>query len=101
MTTSLFAHAVLLLAVKMVFTAMVVVGTSVIVERSGPFLGALITALPTGSYSDYLGGLLGGSGITVGSGGAVTAFTLPAHTVAVWQYTTSATAPQVGSINPN
>src|SRR5205823_1190870 len=60
----------------------------------------LVTALPTGSYSDYLTGLLGGAGITVGSGGAVTAFTLPAHTVAVWQSTATATAPQVGSIGP-
>jgi len=54
MATSLFVHAVLLLAVKMVFTAIVVVGTSVIVERSGPFLGALITALPTAAGSAYI-----------------------------------------------
>ncbi|HEV2963516.1 MAG TPA: alpha-amylase family glycosyl hydrolase [Candidatus Angelobacter sp.] len=64
----------------------------------------LNTALPPSSYSDYLSGLLGGSGISVNSGtggnNPVTAFTLPAHTVAVWQSTTSATAPQVGSIGP-
>jgi hypothetical protein len=64
----------------------------------------LNTALPAGSYSDYLSGLLGGSGITVttGSGGnnPVTAFSLPAHTVAVWSSTASATGPQVGSIGP-
>lgn len=64
----------------------------------------LNTALPAGGYSDYLSGLLGGFGITVstGSGGnnPVTAFTLPAHTVAVWQATATATAPQVGSIGP-
>ena len=64
----------------------------------------LNTALPAGGYSDYLAGLLGGFGITVstGSGGnnPVTAFTLPAHTVAVWQATATATAPQVGSIGP-
>src|SRR5262249_12020731 len=62
------------------------------------------TALPPGSYSDYLAGLLGGFGISVstGSGGnnPVTAFTLPAHTVAVWQATATPTAPQVGSIGP-
>lgn len=64
----------------------------------------LNTALSAGSYSDYLSGLLGGFGITVsnGSGGnnPVTAFTLPAHTVAVWQSTATASAPQVGSIGP-
>lgn len=64
----------------------------------------LNTALPAGSYSDYLAGLLGGFGISVstGSGGnnPVTAFTLPAHTVSVWQATATATAPQVGSIGP-
>jgi len=64
----------------------------------------LNTALPQGGYSDYLSGLLGGFGITVGSGASgnnpVTAFTLPAHTVAVWQTTAAAQAPEVGSIGP-
>ena len=64
----------------------------------------LNTALPAGSYSDYLAGLLGGFGISVsgGSGGnnPVTAFTLPAHAVAVWQATATPSAPQVGSIGP-
>ena len=64
----------------------------------------LNTALPAGSYSDYLAGLLGGFGITVsaGTGGnnPVTAFSLPAHTVAVWQATAAAAAPEVGSIGP-
>jgi glycosidase len=64
----------------------------------------LNTALPAGNYSDYLTGLLGGPGITVSAGTAgnnpVTAFTLPAHTVAVWQATAAATAPQLGSIGP-
>ena len=69
-------------------------------DSTGYSITGLLTALPSGSYSDYLAGLLGGSAIIVGSGGAVTAFTLPAHTVAVWQSTASATAPQVGSIGP-
>ena len=68
-------------------------------ETTGTSITGLNTALPAGSYSDYLSGLLGGPGITV-SGGAVTAFTLPAHSVAVWQSTATATAPQVGSIGP-
>ncbi len=64
----------------------------------------LNTALPAGSYSDYLGGLLGGGGLTVstGSGGnnPATNFTLGAHTVAVWQKQVNATTPEVGSIGP-
>ncbi|HLJ85510.1 MAG TPA: alpha-amylase family glycosyl hydrolase [Candidatus Angelobacter sp.] len=64
----------------------------------------LNTALPAGNYSDYLAGLLGGFGIGVsaGTGGnnPVAAFTLPAHTVSVWQATATAAAPQVGSIGP-
>ena len=64
----------------------------------------LNTSLPAGSYSDYLSGLLGGSGISVttGTGGnnPVTAFSLPAHSVAVWSSTATATSPQVGSIGP-
>ena len=68
-------------------------------ETTGTSVTGLNTALPAGSYSDYLSGLLGGPGITV-SGGSVAAFTLPAHTVAVWQSTATASAPQVGSIGP-
>ena len=64
----------------------------------------LNTALPAGSYSDYLAGLLGGFGITVSTGpggnNPVSAFTLPAHTAAVWQTTAAATSPEVGSIGP-
>jgi glycosidase len=64
----------------------------------------LNSSLPAGSYSDYLAGLLGGLSITVspGTGGnnPVTSFTLPAHAVAVWQFTSVAAAPEVGSIGP-
>ena len=67
-------------------------------------ISGLNTALPAGTYSDYLSGLLGGSGLTVttGSGGNNPAsnFTIPAHTVAVWQSTATPTAPEVGSIGP-
>ena len=69
-------------------------------DTTGYSISGLTTALPVAAYSDYLSGLLGGSGITVNSGGAVSTFTLPAHTVAVWQSTASASAPQVGSIGP-
>ena len=67
-------------------------------------ISGLQTALPAGTYTDYLTGLLGGSSITVtsGSGGnnPVTNFSLPAHTVAVWSFTEGAAAPEVGSIGP-
>jgi glycosidase len=73
-------------------------------ETSSYSISGLNTSLPVGSYGDYLSGLLGGSSITVntGSGGnnPVTTFTLPAHTVAVWQFTEGAAAPEVGSIGP-
>lgn len=71
---------------------------------TGYTITGLNTALPPGSYSDYLTGLLGGFGVTVNSGSGgnnpVTAFTLPANTVAVWQATSTASTPQVGSIGP-
>jgi hypothetical protein len=41
------------LALKMALTALVVVITSVAVERSGPFVGALIAALPTAAGAAY------------------------------------------------
>lgn len=67
-------------------------------------ISGLNTALPAGTYTDYLGGLMGGFSATVsmGSGGnnPVSNFTLPAHSVAVWQYTSTASAPEVGSIGP-
>jgi hypothetical protein len=42
------------LAVKMAMTAAIVVAASVAVERSGPFIGALITALPTAAGAAYI-----------------------------------------------
>ena len=42
------------LALKMALTALVVVITSVAVERSGPFIGALIAALPTAAGAAYV-----------------------------------------------
>lgn len=42
------------LALKMALTATVVVITSVAVERSGPFVGALIAALPTAAGAAYI-----------------------------------------------
>jgi hypothetical protein len=42
------------MALKMALTAIVVVVTSVAVERAGPFIGALIAALPTAAGAAYV-----------------------------------------------
>jgi uncharacterized membrane protein (GlpM family) len=42
------------LALKMAMTATIVVAASVLVERSGPFIGALIAALPTAAGAVYI-----------------------------------------------
>ena len=42
------------LALKMAMTASIVVFASVLVERSGPFIGALIAALPTAAGAVYI-----------------------------------------------
>src|SRR5690349_19920742 len=42
------------LVFKMVLTAAVVVFISIVVERSGPFIGALIAALPTAAGAAYV-----------------------------------------------
>jgi hypothetical protein len=68
-------------------------------------IGGLLTALPAGNYTDYLGSLLGGSSITVTNGGGnnpVNSFTLPAHTVALWLYSPVApTTPVLASVGPD
>lgn len=73
-------------------------------ETSSYQITGLNTALPVGTYSDHLTGLLGGANISVaaGTGGnnPVSNFTLPAHTVAVWSFNESPAAPQVGVIGP-
>ncbi len=73
-------------------------------ETAAANITGLNTSLPAGTYTDYLTGLIGGSSITVtsGTGGnnPVTNFSLPAHTVAVWQFTEGTAAPQLGSVGP-
>jgi hypothetical protein len=73
-------------------------------DTTGYSTTGLDTALPAGTYTDYLGGLLSGGSLTVtsGSGGnnPATAFTLGPSTVAVWQKQVNATTPEVGSIGP-
>ncbi|MGP0074461.1 MAG: alpha-amylase family glycosyl hydrolase [Bryobacteraceae bacterium] len=85
------------------FNDVVVVAINKNDTTSYPISG-LFTALPAGTYSDYLNGLLSGISLTVqpgnGMNNPVTNFTLPAHTVAVWQSVGTASAPEVGSIGP-
>jgi glycosidase len=73
-------------------------------ETTGYSISGLNTALPVGTQTDNLTGLLGGVSITVGAGSGgnnpVTTFTLPAHAVSVWQFTEGAASPEIGSIGP-
>ncbi len=47
-------HLVFEFALKMTMTAAIVVAASVVAERSGPFVGALIAALPTAAGAAYI-----------------------------------------------
>ena len=65
----------------------------------------LYTALPAGTYADYLGGLQSGNPLTVtagnGSDNPANSFKIAPASVSVWQASSPATAPQVGSIGPH
>ncbi|MGA7930423.1 MAG: alpha-amylase family glycosyl hydrolase [Candidatus Sulfotelmatobacter sp.] len=67
-------------------------------------ISGLYTALAPGAYADYLDGLMGGFSIQVNAGTSgnnpVTAFSLAANTVSVWQSSAPATAPELGSLGP-
>ncbi|KAA9004889.1 alpha-amylase [Paenibacillus spiritus] len=62
-------------------------------------ISGLLTALPNGTYTDVLGGLLSGNSVTV-SGGAVSNFTLAAGGTAVWQYSTNESSPVIANVGP-
>ena len=74
-------------------------------ESSATSIGGLFTQLPAGTYNDYLGGLLGGFSITVANGGGnnpVANFSLPPHTVSVWQFKPAVpTTPVLASVGPD
>ncbi|HZO46369.1 MAG TPA: hypothetical protein VFB68_10780 [Xanthobacteraceae bacterium] len=53
-TMSSFMPLLLELIVKMTATAAVVVAASVVAERSGPFIGAMVAALPTAAGAAYV-----------------------------------------------
>lgn len=71
-------------------------------ETADQAISGLYTALPAATYTDYLGGMLGGLSLTVTSGGGnnrAANFTLPKHSVSVWQ-AKGAGAAQAGAISP-
>ncbi len=68
-------------------------------ETGSATLGAVSTALPAGSYTDLLGGLLNGVGLKKENSAGV-AVTLPPHSVSVWETTSLPHKPQAGSIEP-
>lgn len=68
---------------------------------AGYELTGLLTGLPAGTYSDVLGGLLGGGNLTVSAAGAASDYLLQAGQCAVWQYTASSeSGPSIGNVNP-
>jgi glycosidase len=73
-------------------------------NSSGYTITTMNTALPPGTYTDFLSGLLNGVGLTVHSGSAgnnpTGTLTLPANSVSVWQLAGGETGPSVGSIGP-
>jgi len=65
------------------------------------------TALPAGTYADYLGGLMNGTTMTVDRedshslpGRNVRSIKLSPHSVSVWQVARPAIKPEIGSIEP-
>ncbi len=68
-------------------------------------ISGLYTALPPGTYSDYLGGLQNGNSLTVASGSSgnnpANNYSIAPASVSVWQYQVNATMPEVGSIGPH
>lgn len=80
-------------------------GNSVVlvaVNRSstqGYDIGGAYMALPDGQHADVLCNLLGGGTLTV-TDGEIGSYYLQAGQAAVWQYSTTDTAPVIGNIDP-
>jgi glycosidase len=74
-------------------------------DTTGYGISGLNTALPPGTYSDYLAGLQNGNSLTVPAGARgnnpANNFTIAPASVSVWQYQVNATTPEVGSIGPH
>ncbi len=70
-------------------------------QGTGYNITGLLTDLPAGTYTDVLGGILGGESITVSSAGGVAPFTLGPGESMVWQYTlSSVNTPVIGNVDP-
>lgn len=67
-------------------------------SSSTPISG-LVTSLPSGTYTDLLGDVLGGNSIT-SSDGNISSFTLSGGAAAVWQYTMEESKPTIGHVGP-
>ncbi len=74
-------------------------------DTTGYNVTGLFTALPPGTYADYLGGLQSGNPLTVtagnGASNPASSFTIAPASVSVWQVRMNAAAPEVGSIGPH
>lgn len=74
-------------------------------DNAAAAIAGLNTALPAGSYADYLSGLLGGISIKVtdaGGNNPVTNFSLPPHSVAIWTYSpANPRTPMLASVGPD
>ncbi|MGE4073077.1 MAG: alpha-amylase family glycosyl hydrolase [Lysobacterales bacterium] len=73
-------------------------------SNSAQSISGLVTSLPTGTYTDYLSGLVSGVSLTATgavSGGYGTAnFSLPANSVSVWQRDPATSSAQLGNVTP-
>lgn len=73
-------------------------------NSSSTTISTMNTALPAGTYKDFLGGLLSGVSLTVNSGSGgnnpTNTVVLPANSVSVWQVAGGEPGPSVGSIGP-
>ncbi|NKE37741.1 alpha-amylase [Natronococcus sp. JC468] len=63
-------------------------------------VSGVYTALPQGTYSDALGGLLSGFDTVVNADGSIDEFSLGPQTVCVWEYSGTTTEPTLGHVGP-
>ncbi|GLX79205.1 putative cyclomaltodextrin glucanotransferase [Thalassotalea insulae] len=69
-------------------------------ETTSFSLNGLYTDMPAGTYTDVLSGLLNGESITVAADKSVSAITLSAGEVGVWQYTAPTNSVNLGHVGP-
>lgn len=73
-------------------------------STSAQSVSGLTTSLPTGTYTDYLAGLIGGVSLSSGSASGsmfnAGGLTLAPNSVSVWQRDPSVTVAQLGNVTP-